>query len=713
MDVQLYIGDVRADLGNAGEFVPLWTYTRDDADAPAAVRNSYTKTVTLAATPANNGIFNHIGRLDRQTLSGQFTPLARVPFQLYNGRSEIIDRGYVKLESIARRGPLVVSYDVTLYGGIGSLLYGLTFAADGSRLTLGDLSYPLDRSDEQTARPARDIQVRLDSQNIAAAWAAMSGGPDDSSETGLLNFAPCQNGIPDRNFDAGKAYYKRSAASIRTVYDGISFTFQDDDQVTYTTRSDANGGVLIDLGMKATEWEVQDFRATQQRPVIRLCRIFEAMTLQENDTGSGWQLTLDPDFFKADNPWWENAWLTLPIPTLNGADTDLAEILGGTASPADYLVSYAKLMGLVFVPDTATGTVALMSRDKFYQDGGNYQTPVDLSDRIGGDGEDVAPYLMTSRIYDFQLDGAAAFVDSYRERYGREYGGFRVDSGYMFDAAAVDVLKGSSLRNAADVRESSPWFRIYGRNPLTLSLKQAAFQLAKYQLYNEGADSIKSKTLQVEFRHATSAPYAVPALPQFHDESGKPTDGADALVFFTGMQTIAGEVEVIPGYVTLSQLWHLSDDNAAMLALNNGVPCWNISPEADVTPVTSIPVFRRWLVPTGSTAAQASWDLGTPSLIAVPGDSETDAVTIFPARWENYIADRFDVDALVLRARVDLSGLQVGPGLLRRFFWYRGSIWSLNKVEDYNPLTPGLTTCEFVRVKDVNNYVAGQTLITV
>lgn len=709
-DIRLYIGDYPVDLGNAGECVPLWTYTRDEADNPALIRNSYTKTVTLPASPANNAIFSHIGRLDRRAGTGQFTPLARIPFQTFNDRNEIIDRGYAKLEKISRRGPLVVSYDVTFYGGVGSLIYGFTYNADGTKMDLGSLSYPLDRSDHQSARAARDIQLRVDAATVRAAWAGLSAGNIDDTEIGLVNFAPCQNGIPDQNFDAGKAYYKPGAGSLVARYSGIETTFTDDDETVYRTRSDANGGVLIDLGAKVTEWESQDLRSSQQRPVMRVARILEAMTIQENDTGSGWTLALDPDFFTSTNPWFEKSWITLPLTQLDTADTDLAEVASGTPAPADVLVGFAKIMGLVFVPDPVTGVVTLMSRDKFYNNGGAYEDVIDLSGRVDSqNGEDVRPYLMTSRIYDFAQAGSGAFMDDYRDKYGRVYGSFRVDSGFMFDAAAVDVFDGIALRGAADVKESSPWYRVSGLSTTSWSLKWAAYQLAKYQLYNEGPDAIKSKTLQVEFQHATSVQYTAPTMPQFHDKDGKPTDGSGVLLFFNGMQTVSRNVEAIPGYITLRISFHLSDENAAMLALNNGVPCWNISPSVGVTPITEIPSFRRWYIPSG-TAARASFDMGVPSLQATT-DTEASGVTLYPCRWENYVADRFDVDAMVLRVRVDLSGLPVGPQLLRRFFWYRGSLWSLNRIEDYNPVRPGTTICEFVRVKDVTNYVAGQTLI--
>ena len=68
------------------------------------------------------------------------------------------------------------------------------------------------------------------------------------------------------------------------------------------------------------------------------------------------------------------------------------------------------------------------------------------------------------------------------------------------------------------------------------------------------------------------------------------------------------------------------------------------------------------------------------------------------------MGDRFDRDTKVLTAQVDLSGLEVGGALLRRFYRWGGCLWSLNKIINYSLTTDDLTECEFVQVKDKSNY---------
>ena len=61
-----------------------------------------------------------------------------------------------------------------------------------------------------------------------------------------------------------------------------------------------------------------------------------------------------------------------------------------------------------------------------------------------------------------------------------------------------------------------------------------------------------------------------------------------------------------------------------------------------------------------------------------------------------------------MKCRVNLEGLQVGPQLLRRFFWYDNSLWVLNKITNYSLTTYDPAECEFVQVRNIENYTNGQ-----
>ena len=290
--IRLYISGKLADISDAA--LILFNWTQEDLANPTAVKNSYTQQVTLPGTPANDLIFGNFFRMDRKTASGEFSANVRTPFMLMGETGEVLESGYLKLDGVAQ-GKGGHSYKVTLFGGLGSLLYGLTYDANGDKLSLADMTYtPGGDSHEFDLKVSRDL--------IKTAWqslASWSEGDAISSWEDVLNFAPCYNGVPSEGFDAGKAYFYPALMGLPTTVDGN------------TVRAD--GGSLATLPMECTEWDVKDLRSYLQRGVFRVRAFFEALA-----AFTGRTVTLDPDFFNTSNPYYERAWVTLPvIQTLN------------------------------------------------------------------------------------------------------------------------------------------------------------------------------------------------------------------------------------------------------------------------------------------------------------------------------------------------------------------------------------------------------------
>ena len=63
-DVRLYINDKLVDFSN--ELSMPFIYQLEDTNNPTAVKNSWTKSITIVGTDNNNKIFGEIYNLDRQ-----------------------------------------------------------------------------------------------------------------------------------------------------------------------------------------------------------------------------------------------------------------------------------------------------------------------------------------------------------------------------------------------------------------------------------------------------------------------------------------------------------------------------------------------------------------------------------------------------------------------------------------------------------------------
>ena len=284
--IKFYIGDRLADLDE--QSLILLNYTMEELSNPTIVKNSFSQQINLPGTPANNQIFGDIFRNDRVTQYSSsetvtyFDPTRKTSFSIYNELGEILESGYLKLDSIVTVGDKH-HYSVTLYGGLGSFLYGLSYDEHGERRTLADLDY------------GETLDFVINASTVRTAWdTIMHSGP---SKWKILNFIPSYLGLPPSPFDAQKCIVHAATVGLK---------YRDEDY-----RTNPNGYVLVTLNDKVTGNEAKDYRSYLQKPVMRMSAIINAICDPANN--GGYTVNLDSTFFNNLNPYWESTWLTLPM----------------------------------------------------------------------------------------------------------------------------------------------------------------------------------------------------------------------------------------------------------------------------------------------------------------------------------------------------------------------------------------------------------------
>lgn len=295
--ISLYIGDQLADLDDQS-FI-LFNYQMDDLSNPTIVKNSYSQQITLKGTPANNRIFGDYFRVDRRVANtgGQtgvdFNASQKVPFIIYNEMSEILESGYVKLDSISRQRQ-DIQYKVTLYGGLGSFFYALSYDENGNKRTLADLDYL------QTGSPDTELNFVINAQSIQEAWRRLREDTTAAPMWDVINFAPAYNGIPEGNFSPDKALVDPTEVGLR---DSIT-----DGEVTYTPKS---GYTIVNLAQAHDEWAVKDLRSYLQRPVFSMKAFWAAICNPANNGGYEVDASVIQDYTKFGN--YSSLWMTLPL----------------------------------------------------------------------------------------------------------------------------------------------------------------------------------------------------------------------------------------------------------------------------------------------------------------------------------------------------------------------------------------------------------------
>ena len=287
--VELYINDKKVFFKEPPEI--FITYAHTDLHNPTVVKNSYTKTITVEGTPENNRIFNNFYDMRRINSDDLFNPSRKESFTLYRN-GEPMESGYVKLDKVNKKEGRI-TYDITLYGGLGQFLYNLQYKEDGEKMKLSDLEYNT------------DFDFEINRNVVGDAWKHITGQGNvtNSERYDVINFAPCYNGIPE-NFSADKVAIDIDSLDWNADFADRVITQKDG----YTT---VNGWLLGELKKEYDEWQMSDLRSYLQRPVIRFKEIISACCNPNNN--GGYLVNLDSDFFNEENPYYENAWMTLPL----------------------------------------------------------------------------------------------------------------------------------------------------------------------------------------------------------------------------------------------------------------------------------------------------------------------------------------------------------------------------------------------------------------
>lgn len=319
-DIRLYLDGKAVEWSEVPDI--LLTYQRTDYQNITVTKNMFSKTLTIDGTPNNNNIFNQIWSLER-VMDDNFTlfnPSQKVSFELYND-SEIVEKGYAKLDSINKDGHKI-SYNITLYGGLGSFFYSLSYDINTDKeKTLADLNFM------GSSTPDDEFDFEISKETVNEAWEALKKYGYNSGSTkkyDYFNFMVAYNGLPDE-FDSNKFIlntHGSTGMSVRYTNNGVLqySTFPMSVNNNGSGYSTYNGYVYGEMQRECTEWEMRDLRSYLQRPVLSVKGLIEAIKRPVNN--GGYNVVLDSEFFSSGNPYYSQAFITLPMlnPDINAVD---------------------------------------------------------------------------------------------------------------------------------------------------------------------------------------------------------------------------------------------------------------------------------------------------------------------------------------------------------------------------------------------------------
>ena len=385
----------------------------------------------------------------------------------------------------------------------------------------------------------------------------------------------------------------------------------------------------------------------------------------------------------------------------SNTEVKIADLLKTSYSPADFILSYAKVFGLYFVKDPVKREISILSRKSFFK----RDEIVDIEDRIDRTQWDTTPILAKAKWYKWDHVPSGEYSEEYKKTYGKDYGEYDYPTSYDFDSNTEDVLKNDkTFKGAVQVLERGTDFWYTGDD----TWKPWMYDGYKYVLYSTRAPS---ETYEVVVPMSTSVDVAthIPGREyydlfdkvQLHGANNNATGGEGVLLFFDRMVDLNAGSQPLKYYIT--------DDCPAMAILNDGQPCWfwtngeyDYDSRKVATRVTSVPKFSRYLVSDAGYILNA-WDFGQPAETYVPGTTYREDSTIFNTFWKSYIDDIYHRDTRKVRTKMLLED-KVTVDWLRRFYRFSNSVWRMDKIENCDITDRKMTDVEFVKVQDVANY---------
>ena len=379
-------------------------------------------------------------------------------------------------------------------------------------------------------------------------------------------------------------------------------------------------------------------------------------------------------------------------------------VLSTDFTPADFLLDYCKLFGLMFRKHPSKKEIDILTRENFFNGG-----LIDAHGLIDRSDISINPVAFNKKWYKFGLQGGLSeYGENYKKVYGGDYGDVLINVGYDFNTETEDVFKENIFRTAVQCTEKSPAYAYDTRHSTKLPFTFFGYS---YLLFEEN-DSEDTKEVEVP---ATGTIDILSGMTnydyfdrfskvQLHTKDNSPSDGKNVLLFFDGWQDLTAPDGQDLGY-------YITDDVPSYMSiLNDGNPCWLYTrTETDgngnsiAKSVNACPRFGRYIIYEGSGYITKSLDFGEPQTVYIPGATSTEDGTMYSEFWKDYISDVYDKDTRVVTAKM-LFNNRVTVDDLRYFYYIDGSIFRLSKISDWNMLDRGLTSVELVKVNNVDNY---------
>lgn len=337
------------------------------------------------------------------------------------------------------------------------------------------------------------------------------------------------------------------------------------------------------------------------------------------------------------------------------------DMFDNTTTQGEILLGYTKLLGCIYDTDKL-GNITIMPRNKFFE---NYRI-LDWSGKVDySRSRVIKPLTFDTRNLEMKYNNGSTYYEKkYKGEYGLEYAEKKINTGYQFNSETKQLME----------------------TPFT-STVMAADPRYRYTIKDTGR--IDASLLD------ESTPFA--ALYDREGNTKTKTEGKYNLMFRNGKTTMPYTV-----YITEDDP-HMVSDGVEGAGQYCWLDCSNSIFSNIAYPKTSIPNYTTHY-------GNVSWDIGYPriSYEGASASSYPSTSTVYSRFWESYISEIYNVSNKIMTCYVTLEWTDMMNFSFCDFVTINGTLWHVNKIINYNPLSDDPTQVELIRVSNIDAYTSGQ-----
>lgn len=351
----------------------------------------------------------------------------------------------------------------------------------------------------------------------------------------------------------------------------------------------------------------------------------------------------------------------------------LSDILNDNeTTAADFLINYSKIFGLLWDVNLYNKTVNITTKNNYFKDYKilDWSNKIDYSQTI-----DISPISFDRKTLSLSYnDAETRYEKHYKNRFDSNYGAQKINTGYEFD------------------NNNTPE------------------ELISDMMFCNSIMSIENTKIAVTSGNDVTIQWLIddkilPAFFEVEDGVRNQSDTKYNLLFDNGL-------------VGSSKTLYVSDDYTGLLFGGDypDNPVWTnqsyISNLSNfITAINSYPQFST-LDSTGT----HSWTIGYPRENYARWQNYffKDDSTIFNKYWQNYINEIYKADNKVMTCYILLTPNDMREFSFKNFIKINNTIWHVNEIIDYNPVSLKPTRVELMQVSNVEAiesvYMNGQKI---